>query len=102
MAEARLIPLDRPEIEPRRVSSRLRGQLIYFSSPAGGPGVPVLGEGEYYFAAEDVERWLDEGAISLISPLDTANRTEVELSEEQEALLEWLRATGVRHARLEE
>jgi hypothetical protein len=96
-----LIPLDRPEVPPRGITPRLRTQLVYFGSPAGAPGVPVLGENEYYFAADEVAKWLDDGAISLVSPLDTANKTEVELTEEQEALLEWLRANGVQHVRAE-
>lgn len=97
-----LVPLDRPEVPPRPISARLRAQLVYFGSPAGGPGVPALGEGEYFFDAAEVARWLDDGVISLISPLDTANSTEVELSEEQEGLLEWLRERGVQHVRVVE
>ena len=102
MARPTLVPLDRPEVAPRPVSSRLRGQLVYFTSPAGAPGVPTLGEREYFFAAEDVVRWLDDGIIALVSPLDTANMTEVELSEEQEEFLQWLRDNRVQHARLVE
>lgn len=102
MAAAKLVPIDRPEVPPRAVSPRLRQQLVYFTSPSGAPGVPTLGEHEYFFAEADVTRWLDEGIFHLVSPLDTANMTEVELSEEQEDLLEWLRAHRVQHARLVE
>ena len=36
----------------------------------------------------------------LVSPLDTANMTEVELSEEQEDFLNWLKSSDVRHVRV--
>ena len=35
----------------------------------------------------------------LVSPLDSANATEVELTEEQEALLAWLQKNDVQHVR---
>lgn len=95
-----LKPLDRPEVPPRRISPRLRSQLVYFTSALGEPGVPELGEGEYFFARAEVARWLEEGVFYLVSPLDTANMTEVEISEEQESLLEWLDSTQVQHVRV--
>ena len=102
MADCMLVPLDRPEVAPRPISARLRTQLVYFMSPAGAPGVPELGEDEYWIAAADVARWLDEGVFYLVSPLDTANMTEVELTEEQETLMAWLKTKGVRHVRVVE
>ena len=39
--------------------------------------------------------------IFLVSPLDTANMTEVELTEEQEDLMQWLVKNNVEHVRLE-
>jgi len=97
-----LIPLDRPEVGPRAISDRLRSQLVYFMSSPGSPGVPELGENEYWFAPAEVEKWLDEGVFYLVSPLDTANMTEVEISEEQEALLGWLSSKKVSHVRVNE
>src|SRR3954468_519485 len=97
-----LVPIDRPEVAPRRVSPRLRTQLVYFMSAPGEPGVPALAENEYWFAEADVARWVDEGVFYLVSPLDTANMTEVELTEEQELLLQWLQDRGVQHLRLVE
>jgi hypothetical protein len=38
--------------------------------------------------------------LLLVSPLDSENQAEVELSEEQEAWLEWLVAHGIQHVRL--
>lgn len=98
----RLIPIDRPDVTPLTISPRLRGQLVYFMSPPDAPGVPTLGEGEYWVTADEVARVLDDGVICLISPLDTAHMTEVEINEEQEALLNWLKDRGVQHVRVVE
>ena len=100
MARLELAALDRPELKPRAISPRLRSQLVYFTSGEGEPGVPKLGEKEYYFAEADVARWLDDGVFHLVSPLDTANMTEVELTEEQEDLLGWLQTNKVRHTKV--
>ena len=58
-------------------------------------------DGEYWFAPEEVAKWLDDGVFYLVSPLDTANQTEVELTEEQEDFLKWLQAQCVRRVRIE-
>ena len=102
MTRLMLVPLDRPEVAPRPISPRLRDQLVYFMTAPNTPGVPPLGEHEFWFAEAEVDRWVEEGVFYLVSPLDTANMTEVELSEEQEAMLGWLRAHRVQHVRLVE
>lgn len=102
MARPELVPIDRPEVPPRAISPRLRSQLVYFMSPHDTPGIPSLGENEYWFAEAEVARWVDEGVFYLVSPLDTANMTEVELTEEQESFLGWLQSQGVQHVRLVE
>jgi hypothetical protein len=102
MAQPILVPIDRTEVAPRPISSRLRSQLVYFMSASGAASVPVLAENEYWFAADEVARWIEEGVFYLVSPLDTANMTEVELSEEQESLLQWLKDCRVQHVRLVE
>ena len=101
MAQPRLVPVDRPDVAPLPITTRLRSQLVYFMSAADTPGIPPLGRDEYWIAREEVERALDEGVVLLVSPLDSENRTEVELSDEQEALLEWLRRHEVQHIRAE-
>lgn len=97
----KLVPIDQPGVAPLPISPRLRSQLVYFAAPAGGKGVPPLGEKEYWFRPEEVAEFLDDGVISLVSPLDTDNKTDVEISEEQETLLEWLKARGIRHVRVD-
>jgi hypothetical protein len=100
MPQPTLVPLDRPDAGRRPISPRLRTQLVYFMSAPGAPDVPALGENEYWFDPAEVARWIDEGVFHLVSPLDTANMTEVELTEEQESLLNWLHDKQVKHVRL--
>ena len=102
MAHTMLVPLDRPEVATYRLSDRLRSQLVYFMAGPDAPGRPELGENEYWFDRDDVTRWIMEGVFYLVSPLDTENMTEVELSEEQDALLNWINRNEVWHARVEE
>lgn len=99
MSQIELISIDHPEVRPLRISLRLRSQLVYFMTPPAAHGIPALGENEFWFARDDVAKWLDDGVFYLVSPLDTANQTEVELTEEQEALLSWLNRHEVQHVR---
>jgi len=92
-------PLDPAGLAPRPISPRLRSQLAYFTNPGAVAG---LGPGEYGFDPAEVARWLDDGVIYLVSPLDTDNMTEVELSEEQEDFLGWVHSQAVRHVRVVE
>src|SRR3954454_1037839 len=102
MARLVLVPIDRPEVPPRAISERLRHQLVYFVTPRDTPGLPALGEHDFWFSPDEVATWADEGVFRLVSPLDTDSMTEVELSEEQEAFLQWLQANRISHVRLEE
>ena len=82
------------------MSDRFKHEITYFMSLPNSPGVPELRAGEYWIRGEEAHRWLDDGVFSLVSPLDSANKTEIELSEEQEAWLEWMTANGVEHIRV--
>lgn len=93
--------VDRPELPPFRMPDRFRHEVTYFMTPAGQAGVPKLPPGEYWVRLADVRACLDEGVVRLVSPLDSASKAELELSEEQEAWLEWMVANGVEHIRLE-
>jgi len=90
----------RPELAPFIMSDRFRTEIAYFMSLPEEPGVPKLGDHEYFIAADRARLWLDEGVFRLISPLDSASQAEVELSEEQEGWLEWLTENGVEHVHL--
>ena len=50
MSLCSLIPLDRPQVPPLPISSRMRGQLVYFMAAPSAAGMPALGENEYWFA----------------------------------------------------
>lgn len=97
-----LVPLDHPETAPYRLSPRLRSQLVYFMAGPDAEGMPTLGENEYWFDREEVTRWVMEGVFYLVSPLDTQNMTEVELTEEQDSFLNWLETNGIQHVRVDE
>ena|SRR5437868_2322813 len=100
MSKILVTAIDRDDVPPKEVSTRLRSQLNYFASAPGSSGVPALGENEYWFDPAEVARWVDEGVFFLVSPLDSAHTTEVELSEEQEDFLGWLLSRQVRHVRV--
>jgi hypothetical protein len=102
MSQLRLFSVDRPELAPIAITARLKGQLVYFMTPPATEGVPVLDEDEYWFQSAEVDNWLAEGVFHLVSPLDSANKTEVELTEEQEAFLTWLHKHKIERVRVVE
>ena len=102
MSQPLLVSVDHPQVKPLPISPRLRTQLVYFMSPSNSPGVPPLRDDEYWIARDDVTKWLIEGIFYLVSPLDSGNVTDVELSEEQEAMLSWLDKYHVQHVRVVE
>jgi hypothetical protein len=69
-------------------------------TPAGVGGTPNLPAGEYWIRLDDARRWLDEGVVQVISPLDSGHSTEFELTEEQENWLRWLVDNEVQHVRV--
>jgi hypothetical protein len=97
-----LVAVGRPEVSPLLISARLRTQLVYFLTPPSTPGVPPLEENEIWIARAEVISWLTDGVVYLVSPLDSANKLEVELSEEQEVMLHWLDQNGIEHVRVVE
>jgi hypothetical protein len=97
-----VIPLDHTEVPPLAMSQRFRTEIVYFMTPAGMRGAPAtLGSNEYWIALDDARRWLDEQVILVVSPLDSASKAEIELSEEHEAWLEWMVKHGIQHVRLQ-
>jgi hypothetical protein len=90
----------RPEVPLYSMSDRFRTEIAYFMSIPGEGAVPKLPQGEYWVPLSESRKWLQEGVLLLVSPLDSENRTEVELREEHEAWLEWMVANNVEHIRL--
>lgn len=91
------------QLPPFRMPDRFRTDISHFATPAGTGDAPQkLGDNEFWISADDAEKLYDDGVFRIVSILDNENRTELELSEEQEALLEWLLEHKIRHVRLEQ
>jgi hypothetical protein len=95
-----VIPVDNPNAPTCEMPARFQRDIAYFMTPGGERGAPKLPAGEYWIDPQDARRWLDEGVLSLVSPLDSEHQAEVELTEDQERFLEWLIEHQIRHVRL--
>ncbi|MBI3836895.1 MAG: hypothetical protein HY288_03035 [Planctomycetia bacterium] len=106
VAAMRVYAVDRSNLPPLEMPPRFRRDIHYFMAVPGadeGPGeprIPKLPPDEYWIRLEDARRWLDEGILMLVSPLDSENQAEVEISEDQEKWLQWLLDNQVQHVRL--
>lgn len=97
----RVIAVDQPTAPPCVMPDRFRRDVTYFATPPGVQDAPPhLPDGEYWVRQEDAARILDEGVIIIVSPLDSAARTEIEITEEQERWLEWVVAHRTQHVRI--
>ena len=94
-------PVDKPAVAPFEMPARFRTDIAYFMTPAGVGGAPKLPAGEYWISLDDARRWLDEGVVEVISPLDSVHSTEFELTEEQENWLRWMVENQIQHVRVE-
>lgn len=90
----------RADLPPYSMSDRFRHDIAYFINVEVAAGDETLVPGEYRIRLADAARWLDDGAFQVISPLDSASRTEVELTEEQEGWLQWLVSEKIDRVRL--
>ncbi len=97
----RVYAVGRPELAPLEMPARFKHDIAYFMTPPGERGAPQLPQGEFWISLDDAKRWLDEGVLTLVSPLDSENQAEAEISEEQERWLEWLLENDIQHVRLE-
>jgi hypothetical protein len=59
-----------------------------------------LPEGDWSIDLAEAKAVLDDGVVRLVSPLDSESRAEIELSEEQEAWLEWIVKHRIERVRL--
>jgi hypothetical protein len=98
----RVHAVNRPDVPACPMPARFRHDVTYFATPAGTMDAPVtLGDREYWIRTADSARILDDGVITIVSPLDSASRTELEITEDQERFLEWLTLHGVQHVRID-
>jgi len=94
-----LYGVNRPELAPFQMPDRFRQEITFFMTPGGESGVPKLGPAEYWIRLTDAKSFLDDGCLRIVSPLDSASKAEIELSEEQESWLEWMIANQIEHVR---
>jgi len=92
--------VEKPELPSFSMPDRFRTEIVYFMTPPGEHGVPPLPPDEYWIRLEDARRWLDEFVVSVVSPLDAESKAEFELTEDQEAWLEWMVKNEIQHVRL--
>ncbi len=98
----KLVPVDQPAVAALPISARLRSQLVYFMTPPDEPHVPPLQAHDYWIDTAHSNEWFADGVFELVSPLDGEHPTVLELSEEQETLLEWLTTHQVQHIRVQD
>lgn len=96
----RVFAVGKPEIPELTMPDRFRHEVTYFITPAGEPGVPPLEPGTYFVRAVDARRIYDDGCVEIVSPLDSAMRAEIELSEDHERWLEWMLEHEIEQIRL--
>lgn len=95
-----MIAVGRPDVPALTMPDRFRMEIVYFMTPSDQPGVPTLASDEYWIRLADSKQWLDEGMISIVSPLSAETKAEIELTEYHEKWLEWLLAHQVEHVKL--
>ena len=88
----------RPDVPPCPMPGRFRTDIAYFKSAP--PGVARPPEGEFIFDPASVKEWLESGVLLLVSPLDAAHATEVEITEDQERFIRWLHDHAIQRVRL--
>jgi hypothetical protein len=96
----KIYSVDHPDLSPFQMPDSFRTQIVYFITPSGTHGVPELSASEYWIRLEDARQWLDTLVVLVISPLDAAAKAEIELTDEQEAWLQWMVDNQVQHVRV--
>jgi hypothetical protein len=93
--------VNRPDLQPLKMPERFRTDVAYFMTPGGERGIEKLPQGEYWIRLDDARRWLAEGVVSVVSPLDSLHETEFEITDEQENWLRWMVENEIERVRLE-
>ena len=97
----KLTSLDQPNAPTLELPTRFRLELPFFITPAGSGSAPAkLSENEYWIDLADAQRWLGDGVVYVVSPLDAENKAEIELTEDHELFLEWLIKHQIQHVRI--
>ena len=99
MAKYLVVPLDKIEIAPYEISPTLKKQLQYFTD---GEVRDTDKPDELFFPLARTSELLEEGVFYVVSPLDDQNQAEIEITDEQEDLLEWLVSNQIERAQVPE
>ena len=99
MTKYHVIPLNKIEIAPYEISATLRNQLQYFTD---GKIHDTGNSDEFVFPIARTTELLEDGVFYVVSPLDDQNQAEIEITEEQEDLLEWLVSNRIEEVRITE
>ena len=97
----KIYAVEKPDLPAFEMPERFRTEVAFFMTPGGESGVPDLAEGEYWIRLEDARQWLDDFVVRIVSPLDAAAKTELEISDDQEAWLQWIVDHEIQHIRLQ-
>ncbi len=97
----KIIAVGRPEVQPLEMPDRFRLEVVYFMTPSDHPESPPLSSDEYWIRLEDSQHWLNEGVISIVSPLAAEVTADIELTEYHERWLEWLTTENIEHIRIQ-
>jgi hypothetical protein len=91
--------VNQPDLKSFPMPERFRHEVTFFALDRHPDG-SALSEGEWWIDLNEATQVLEDGVVRLASPLDSHSRAEIELSEEQEAWLEWVVAQRVERVRL--
>ena len=91
--------IEKPEIEPFEITAELRVQLQYFTT---GETRDPERLNEYFFPLLRSRELLEDGVFYMVSPLDSQNQSEIEITLEQEIFLEWIVEKGIEKITVEE
>jgi hypothetical protein len=88
---ASVIAVGRPEVPAIAMPDRFRHEIAYFAAPHAA--------GEYSLSLRELREVLDDGCVTIVSPLDSDTRSEIELAEDHERWLEWVLQHAVERVR---
>ncbi len=99
MANFLIYSLDKTALSPFEISPMLRKQLQYFTD---GEVRHAGSAHEFFFPLVRTSLLLEQGVFHVVSPLDDQNQAEIEITDEQEDLLQWLVRNQIERVRVSE
>lgn len=95
-----VVAVGRDDVRPFLMPASFKTDIAYFMASDEGPASPRLPPGEYRIDLAAAQQWLTDGVVEVVSPLDSLNLTEFEVTDEQEAWLAWVVSNRVQHVRM--